>query len=110
MNTCELLSLIGLQLLGSEGGFIGLIGCLQIAVCCHALPFQQKHMCISGTYGDWIFGMGLSEQSGWCGRVRMHRQPAESMGKLCQLGEQQMAGWPARSAALEALPSSQRHF
>lgn len=41
MNTCELLSLIGLQLLGSEGGFIGLIGCLQIAVCCHALPFQH---------------------------------------------------------------------
>lgn len=59
--------------------------------------------------------MKLSKQSGSCGHVRMQRQPAESMGKLCQLGEHQlaMAGRPACSAALvehaelaETFPSS----
>lgn len=69
--------------------------------------FKQKHMCISGTYRDGDLRDGPVRAEGM---VRTQRQPAESMGKLCQLGEQQMAGWPARSAALEGLPSSQRHF
>lgn len=46
--------------------------------------------------------MRLSKQPASCGHVRMQRQPAESMGRLCQLGEHQlaMASQPACSAAL----------
>lgn len=85
MNTCELLSLIGLQLLGSEQGFIGLIGCLQAVVCCHVLPLQvvslnRSHICTSAGYGH-----RGAVAAGWVVWLREDTKPAEH-GELPRLG------------------------